>query len=85
MTQRIQEADGKCIKFATPGYKGFPDRLCLFPDGVIILVELKSEGKPLDPLQVVWRDMLIELGFIVMKIDTKTGVDKLMEIYNGLT
>lgn len=81
---KVKGVGGRCIKFATPGYKGFPDRMCLFPDGVIVYVELKSEGKPLDPLQVVWSKDLTDLGFVVLKIDTKAGVDKLMEGYNAV-
>lgn len=44
-------------RWATPiqGDAGFPD-LCLARGGVVLLVELKADGKYLAPAQKLWRD-----------------------------
>lgn len=36
---------GKAYKFISPGNPGVPDRLCVFPDGRVIFVELKRPGR----------------------------------------
>lgn len=58
---------------------GYPDRVCIFPDGVILFVEVKSQGKKPDPLQVIAHKELLDLGCMVSVVDTKASVDKLME------
>lgn len=36
---------GRAYKFISPGSPGVPDRLCVFPGGKIIFVELKRPGR----------------------------------------
>ena len=35
---------GRAYKCVSPGSPGVPDRICLFPGGIIIFVELKRPG-----------------------------------------
>lgn len=36
---------GKAYKFISPGNPGVPDRICVFPGGRVIFVELKRPGR----------------------------------------
>lgn len=36
---------GRAFKFVSPGTPGVPDRICVFPGGKVIFVELKRPGR----------------------------------------
>ncbi len=57
------------IKMDGPGKRGIPDDLLLHKKGVALWLEFKDEGKPLDPLQLHWRDLLEQMGFDVRTVD----------------
>lgn len=42
--QYVARCGGKAYKWVSPGNPGVPDRICLFPGGRIIFVELKQPG-----------------------------------------
>jgi hypothetical protein len=46
--------------YSTPieGHAGFPDLVLCWPDGYVLLVELKSDTGRLSPQQVAWLDRL---------------------------
>ena len=48
LTKGIEEQDGVCLKI---GYDGWPDRLCVLPDGQFLWVELKRDDGELSALQ----------------------------------
>lgn len=41
---KIRRAGGRAFKWVCPGVTGAPDRICVFPGGRIIFVELKRPG-----------------------------------------
>ena len=43
--------------------KGFPDRTVLCPNGRVLFIEFKRNGKPLSPAQVLVKVMLTGFGF----------------------
>lgn len=69
---------GMAIKFPPLFFRGFPDRICLAPGGVIVFVECKKPGEVARPLQVKVHDQLRALGFRVEVIDSFDGVDGLI-------
>lgn len=69
---------GICIKLLTYQFTGLPDRMCLFPNGKIIFVELKSTGKKPKKIQISVHKILKNLGFRVEVIDTIEGVENLV-------
>ena len=73
------ELRGMALKFVSPGFAGVPDRIVLLPGGRVVFVETKAPGKKLRRLQEYVRDLIRGLGFRVLKIDTKDGVDKFIE------
>lgn len=70
---------GLCIKLLTYQFTGLPDRMCLFPGGIIIFVELKTTGEKPRKIQLVVHRMLRNLGFRVEVIDTIKGVEDLIK------
>ena len=41
----VKQRNGRAFKFISPGCTGVPDRICVFPGGRIIFVELKRPGR----------------------------------------
>lgn len=80
------DLQGRALKWVSPGFNGVPDRIVLVPLGRIYFVETKAPGKGLRALQGVVRDLITSLGFIVLRIDTKSKVDKFIEevLANGI-
>jgi len=67
-----------CIKLLTYQFIGLPDRMCLFPNGVIIFIELKTTGEKPRKIQLSVHKKLRELGFRVEVIDTIEKVENLI-------
>ena len=65
LRQAVEAEGGVCLKWVCPGHRGVPDRMILFPGGIIAFVELKRPGAKVKSggLQEWWRDRLWEFGF----------------------
>lgn len=44
IVNKIRSAGGRAFKWVCPGMTGAPDRICVFPGGRIIFIELKRPG-----------------------------------------
>ncbi|MCZ8518870.1 VRR-NUC domain-containing protein [Paenibacillus mucilaginosus] len=75
LVRAVRQKGGKCWKWSSPGTAGVPDRICLFPGGRAIFVELKAPGGQPRPLQRKRHEELRGLGFEVLVIDTEAGID----------
>ena len=73
------ELKGRAFKFVSPGFSGVPDRIVLAPMGRIWFVETKAPGKKLRKLQEWVAGLINDLGFEVLRIDTKEKVDVFIE------
>lgn len=74
---RVEKAGGWCLKFLS-SVSGVPDRICLFPGGKIIFVELKRKCLKPRPLQERQIKRIRELGFRVEVIDSEEGIEELI-------
>lgn len=83
LRKRVEAAGGRAYKFVSPGNDGVPDRLCVFPGGRVIFVELKAPGKTPTPLQRLQHQRLTELGCQVFTVDSKEKVDWLLRTFIG--
>lgn len=45
LRKAVEDEGGLCLKWVCPGHTGVPDRIILFPGGVIAFVELKRPGR----------------------------------------
>lgn len=79
--EQVKAIGGRAYKFVSPGNSGVPDRLTLFPGGRAVFVELKAPGKKPTALQLAQGKKISSLGFPVIVIDSKEGVDDLISQY----
>lgn len=78
LVEMCKENGALCIKLLTYQFIGLPDRMCLFPNGVIIFIELKTTGEKPRKIQLSVHKKLRELGFRVEVIDTIEKVENLI-------
>lgn len=81
LARKVREAGGEAYKFVSPGRSGVPDRLCVFPGGSVCFVELKAPGRKPTVGQKAQIRRLRALGCQVYVVDSKEGVDQLLEVY----
>lgn len=70
----VRRHGGTSIKIA-PVIKGLPDRLVIWPGGVLRLVELKATGGALSPAQRVVHSRLAALGATVTVLTGRDEID----------
>jgi len=78
LRDRVKAAGGRAYKFVSPGNNGVPDRIVTLPGGRIAFAELKAPGKKPTALQVNQQRFIAGQGLPVVVIDSKEGVDDLM-------
>ena len=76
----VKVLGGLCLKFASPGFTGVPDRIILLPGGRIVFAEIKAPGEKPRPRQKRVHEQLRRLGFTVLVID---DADKFWEEINN--
>jgi hypothetical protein len=79
LARTVKSLKGLCIKWTAPGTAGVPDRLVLLPGGRLVFVELKAPGVEPGPVQRAVHSRLRSLGFEVLVIDSKRGVDEVFK------
>ena len=67
-----------CYKWTSPGRVGVPDRICVFPSGRIVFVELKAPGRKPSPAQLREHARLREYKQTVVVVDSIEGVEDIM-------
>ena len=74
----VKRLKGWCIKISSMHITGLPDRLCLFPEGRLVFVELKTTKQKPRKVQLVVHRMIRDLGFRVEVIDTSEQIKNLI-------
>ena len=77
--RRVRKAGGEQRKFVSPGRKGVPDRIVGFPGGIFAFVELKAPDEEPRPDQLREHKRWEKLGFRVYVVDSKAGVDVVID------
>ena len=78
LVEMCKEYGALCIKLLTYQFTGLPDRMCLFPHGIIVFVETKTTREKPRKIQSVVHKKLRDLGFRVEVIDTVESVNSLI-------
>ncbi|WP_294610912.1 VRR-NUC domain-containing protein [uncultured Bacteroides sp.] len=81
LADSVKELGGVCLKYSNPGMVGYPDRICLLPNGVTVWVELKSKGEQLKAIQKVRIKQMTEIEHTVYVCDSKEAIDEVLEPY----
>lgn len=70
--RQVRALGGVAWKWVSPGRSGVPDRICIFPGGMVIFVELKrpARGDGRSPAQKKVFSILEKLGCRVWRIDS---------------
>jgi hypothetical protein len=72
----VEHAGGKTYKFKSPTQRGVSDRLACMPDGSTWFVELKAPKGKLLPLQVIFRDNVLDLHQKYALLNSKEKIDE---------
>ena len=81
LRQEVRKIGGIAYKFRSPNNSGVPDRICLFPGGRIVFVEVKAPGEKMRDLQVRQKQKIQALGFRVEQVSNYEQVDLLVGRY----
>lgn len=82
LVAEVERVGGWCLKLPAIHNAGLPDRLCLFPGGEVVFVELKAFGKKPRKIQILMHQKLKALGFRVEVIGTTMGCKMLALEYD---
>lgn len=78
LVKNIKDVGGWCLKLPAIHHAGIPDRLCLFPGGEVVFVEVKTTNEKPKKLQLAIHRKLRKLGFTVLVIDKSTQIEDLV-------
>lgn len=81
LVKRMKEIGGECYKWSSPGSRGVPDRICIFPTGVVVFVEVKKPGEEPSKLQRLVGSRLTDLYQVWTWVDSKPRVDEVVDGY----
>ena len=79
LVRQVTKSGGLCLKWVSPGWDGVPDRICLFDDGKIGFVEVKSRGQKPRRLQIVRHEQLRQLGFKVFVLANPDDIPRIID------
>jgi len=81
LVKRMKEIGGECYKWSSPGNRGVPDRICIFPNARVLFIEVKKPGQEPSKLQRLVGNRLIGLDQVWTWVDSKKDVDSLIKTY----
>lgn len=82
LAERVKDLGGICLKYNNPGMVGYPDRVCLLPEGLTLWVELKGKDGRLKVIQQKRIDQIARIGHAVFVCDSKAAVDRMLDLCN---
>lgn len=80
LREKIDQLGGWSIKLLSNHMTGLPDRLCMFPGGGIVFVEVKTTGQKIKKIQGKVHDRLRSMGFRVEVVDSSEGIGKVIHL-----
>jgi hypothetical protein len=76
LRDQVKKIGGRAFKWVSPSTRHVPDRIVLLPKGRVVFVETKATGAKPSAGQIAMHRKLRALGFTVLVIDSKAGVDE---------
>jgi hypothetical protein len=74
----VSRAGGKAYKFTSENNRGVSDRLVIFP-GQVWFVEIKREDTDLSPLQVVFKNFILQNNLNHFVVYGKPGIKQFLQ------
>lgn len=84
LREEVERLGGIAFKFTSPNRRSVPDRICVFPEGVLVFVEVKATGKRPTDAQVRERRRLQALSQLVVTVASKFQVSTLIQTIEQL-
>lgn len=81
LREKVKARGGWCLKLLSKHINGLPDRLCLFPGGLVAFAEIKTTGQKPRPIQLEVHRILREMGFRVEVIDSTESLENFLKPY----
>lgn len=78
LRKKVKETGGIAYKMTSPARRALPDRMCLFPNGVLVFVECKAPGRKPTKLQAIEMNRIKELGHQAVYVDSHVAIDYLI-------
>lgn len=77
----VRRRGGRAYKWVCPGTPGAPDRICVFPRGRVVFVEVKRPGVSdgLSIRQRKFRQTLKDLGCAVLRISSIEELERYLD------
>lgn len=79
LVRQVKKVGGKAYKFTSSNNRSIPDRMCVFPNGVLVFAELKAPGKKPTWKQWIEIRFLRKMGQHVVVIDSRPKAKALVE------
>lgn len=79
LRKQVNKYGGTCYKWVSPGHRGVPDRIVIFP-GAVFFVELKQKRGVVSALQKACAKRLGDLGFDVVVLRSVEQVDTWVQL-----
>ena len=83
LCKEVKKIGGMAIKLLCNQFSGLPDRMCLFPNGIVVFVEVKTTGQKPRRLQTIVHEKIRALGFDVYIVDSNDKVDDIILKYRA--
>lgn len=85
LRKKIKALGGISYKWVSPGQDGVPDRICVFPGGAVVFMEVKrpgvKDGRSAQQKKV--QAVLEKMGCCVFRVGDKGDFEKMMEAVNA--
>lgn len=78
LRREVKKLGGRAIKLTSSSLRSIPDRLCVFPNGVLAFVECKRPGRKPTEKQRRMLNWLQSKGHIAVWLDSRPRVDALL-------
>lgn len=83
LRDQVKKTGGRAYKFTSSAYRSIPDRMCVFPHGIIVFVEVKAPGRKPTIKQWAEIEFLRLLKQHVVVLDSRPKVDALLKWVKG--
>jgi hypothetical protein len=83
LRKRVKATGGECYKWVSPGRRNVPDRICMWPGGYIVFVEVKRPGGRPTEGQKRELQRIRDKGFHATWVANEASIEVMIHAYRG--